>query len=181
MRRAILAAENEGEPTERLLWHGTPVPHVIIKEGFDPRVCNLQGMFGAGVYFADKSTKSVRYAGACADGPVFSTPRTRRSAPHLLGPQHPPPTPPTFRGRNKPGDMGTLLLCRVSLGRPMLKWLPQPSIRRPPDPYPLFNWEHFQLWRNGGKFHSVFASSESAFSSLLMNEYIVYHARRSGA
>jgi hypothetical protein len=102
MRRAILAAENEGEPTERLLWHGTPVPHVIIKEGFDPRVCNLQGMFGAGVYFADKSTKSVRYAGACAEGPVFSTPRTRRSAPHLMGPQHPPPPPPAHLPGQEP-------------------------------------------------------------------------------
>jgi hypothetical protein len=60
MRRAILAAENDGDANERLLWHGTTVPHVIIKDGFDPRVCNLSGMFGGGVYFADKSTKSVR-------------------------------------------------------------------------------------------------------------------------
>ena len=143
MRRAIIAAENDGESTERQLWHGTPVAGLITKEGFDPRVCSLDGMFGGGVYFADKSSKSVRYAGA-----------------------------------SKKGDSGTLLLCRVSLGRPMLKWLPQPNMRRPPDPFPLFGMEHFQMWRQGRKFHSVFANCDSTFSPLIMNEYIVYHTNQ---
>lgn len=116
MRRAILGAENEGEPSERFLWHGTTVPHLITKEGFDPRVCALSGMFGGGVYFADKSTKSLRYSGA-----------------------------------SKPGDKGVLLLSRVALGRPMLKYLPQTSMRRPPDPFPLFGVEHFSLWLRGQK------------------------------
>ena len=49
MRRAIIASENGGDPMERMLWHGTCVPHVITKEGFDPRVCNLSGMFGGGI------------------------------------------------------------------------------------------------------------------------------------
>ena len=44
MRRAIIASENDGESEERELWHGTPVPHIITKEGFDPRVCALSGM-----------------------------------------------------------------------------------------------------------------------------------------
>ena len=140
LRRSIIASENEGSPGECMLWHGTPVPHLIVKDGFDPRVCALDGMFGAGVYFADRSTKSLRYAGA-----------------------------------SKPGDCGTLLLCRVSLGRPMLKWLPQANMRRPPDPMPLFGWEHFKMWREGSKFHSVFAQ---AGRTLLMNEYIVYHTNQ---
>ena len=72
-----------------------------VRDGFDPRVCSLAGMFGGGVYFADKSTKSLRYAGA-----------------------------------SRAGDSGTLLLCRVSLGHPMFKRLPQPNMRRPPDPLP---------------------------------------------
>ena len=97
----------------------------------------------ATVYFADKSTTSVRYAGAA-----------------------------------KPGDSGTLLLCRVSLGRPMLKWLPQPNMRRPPDPFPLFGLEHLRMYAQGRKFHSVFASCDAAFSPLLMNEYIVYHCNQ---
>ena len=139
MRRAILAAENEGEPTERLLWHGTPVPSVITKEGFDPRVCNLQGMFGAGVYFADKSTKSVRYA----------------------------------------GQSGVLLLSRVSLGNQMIRRFPQHQLRRPPSPYPLFP-SHISTWLKGGKFHSILAASadDSAWSILLMREYIVYETNQ---
>ena len=143
MRRAVIASENEGNPEERLLWHGTCVPHVITKEGFDPRVANLEGMFGAGVYFADKSTKSLRYAGAC-----------------------------------KPGDTGTLFLCRVSLGRPMLKRLPKANLRRPPDPLPFFGWEHAEMWWQGKKFHSVFAQAGAAPAFLLMNEYIVYHTNQ---
>lgn len=143
MRRAIIASENDGDPEERLLWHGTCVPHIITKEGFDPRVSNLQGMFGGGVYFADRSTKSLRYAGA-----------------------------------SKPGDTGTLLLCRVSLGRPMLKRLPQSNMRRPPDPFPLFGWEHLDMWLHGKKFHSVFAEAGAAPAYLLMNEYIVYHTNQ---
>ena len=97
-------------------------------------------MFGGGVYFADKTTKSVRYSGA-----------------------------------HKPGDTGTLLLCRVSLGRPMLKRVPQPNMRRPPDPFPLFGWEHLTMWAEGRKFHSVFGA---AGMTLLMNEYIVYHTNQ---
>ena len=30
------------------------MPQLISREGFDPRVCSLSGMFGGGVYFADK-------------------------------------------------------------------------------------------------------------------------------
>ena len=140
MRRSIIASENDGHPGEHLLWHGTTVPRLIIADGFDPRVCKMDGMFGGGVYFADKSTKSVRYAGA-----------------------------------SRPGDKGVLLLCRVSLGRPMLKWLPQANMRRPPDPFPLFGWEHLEMWAAGRKFHSVFAE---AGMNLLMNEYIVYHTNQ---
>ena len=47
MRRAIIASENDGECEERELWHGTPVPHIITREGFDPRVCALSGMVRA--------------------------------------------------------------------------------------------------------------------------------------
>ena len=142
MRRAILSAENDGDPYERRLWHGTQVPQLITKEGFDPRVCALSGMFGGGVYFADKSTKSLRYSGAA-----------------------------------KPGDAGVLLLSRVALGRPMLKYLPQPNMRRPPDPFPLFGLEHFTMWLEGKKFHSVFAEA-NGYNNLLMNEYIVYHTNQ---
>ena len=40
LRRAIVASEtDDGDANERLLWHGTPVPQLIVRDGFDPRVC----------------------------------------------------------------------------------------------------------------------------------------------
>ena len=68
MRRAIVAAENTGDPNEVMLWHGTPKTRLVCRKGLDPRVCSLDGMFGGGVYFADRSTKSIRYAGAAKRG-----------------------------------------------------------------------------------------------------------------
>lgn len=49
---------------EVYLWHATKHNTVdtIINEGFDERVCNLGGLFGAGVYFAEESCKSGQYA-----------------------------------------------------------------------------------------------------------------------
>lgn len=49
---------------EVLLWHGTKAAFVdtIAAHGFDERVCNLNGMFGAGLYFAQESCKSGQYA-----------------------------------------------------------------------------------------------------------------------
>ena len=51
MRRAIVASGNGGDANEMMLWHGTPSRScgVIGRQGFDPRVCSLQGMFGGGV------------------------------------------------------------------------------------------------------------------------------------
>ena len=97
-------------------------------------------MFGGGVYYANRTTKSVRYTGA-----------------------------------TKPGDTGTLLLCRVALGRPMVKYLPKGNMRRPPDPFPLFGWEHLVMWCTSRKFHSVFAPASQL---LLMDEFIVYHTNQ---
>jgi hypothetical protein len=142
MRRAIVAAENGGDPNEVQLWHGTGVTSLVCRKGLDPRVCSLGGMFGGGVYFADKSTKSVRYAGA-----------------------------------SKRGDTGQLILCRVSLGRQMRKFLPEGGLRRVPDPFPLFP-THVVAWLKDATFHSLFAPAGSFPSFLLMNEYIVFHTNQ---
>ena len=50
-------------PNECYLWHGTKpdVAPLIVHGGFDERVCALQGLFGAGVYFAMNSSKSDQY------------------------------------------------------------------------------------------------------------------------
>ena len=141
MRRALIAADNDGDPNENLLWHGTQATDIILKHGLDPRVCSLRGMFGGGVYFADLSTKSVRYSGA------------------------------QFRQ-----DSGKLMLCRVSLGRQMVKYLPEQDLRRPPDPFALFP-SQFMDWLLDKKYHSLFAPCGN-LSMLLMSEYIVFHTNQ---
>lgn len=52
------------ELNEVMLWHGTKkeTADVIVRDGFDERVCSLSGLFGAGLYFAQDSCKSGQYA-----------------------------------------------------------------------------------------------------------------------
>jgi hypothetical protein len=49
---------------ECLLWHGTrpDTAAIIGEQGFDERVCALRGLFGAGVYFAEHSSKADPHA-----------------------------------------------------------------------------------------------------------------------
>ena len=48
---------------EHFLYHGLNASFIpgITKFGFDPRYCSLEGMFGAGLYFAEHSSKSNQY------------------------------------------------------------------------------------------------------------------------
>jgi hypothetical protein len=46
---------------ERLLFHGSPRLTSIIERGFDERHASVCGMFGAGIYFAENSSKSNQY------------------------------------------------------------------------------------------------------------------------
>ena len=97
-------------------------------------------MFGGGVYFADKSTKSVRYTSATTKG-----------------------------------QRGQMLLCRVSLGRQLVKYSAERGLRRVPQPSPVWP-SQFGNWLRGESYHSIFASAKG--SNLLMNEYIVYHSNQ---
>ena len=58
------------DANEKYLWHGTSYNSIkiIIKDGFDERVCSLNGMFGAGIYFAEDSSKSDQYIERHHDG-----------------------------------------------------------------------------------------------------------------
>jgi hypothetical protein len=52
---------------EVLLFHGVPTPavqRIITSQGFDERVSRLNGMLGAGVYFAESASKSDQYVAA---------------------------------------------------------------------------------------------------------------------
>lgn len=63
MRRCEdIREENDGEANERFLYHGSPFIHSIVQKGFDERHSYIGGMFGAGIYFAENSSKSNQYA-----------------------------------------------------------------------------------------------------------------------
>ena len=49
---------------EFYLWHGTKpeTAEILAESGFDERVANLGGLYGAGSYFADTACKSNQYA-----------------------------------------------------------------------------------------------------------------------
>jgi len=51
------------EANEVLLFHGTKsnVTNFIIHQGFEPRIAKDEGLFGAGIYFAENSSKSDEY------------------------------------------------------------------------------------------------------------------------
>ncbi|CAH1642139.1 unnamed protein product [Spodoptera littoralis] len=55
-RREVL--EEAGAHNERMLFHGSPFINAIVQKGFDERHAYIGGMFGAGIYFAEHSSKS---------------------------------------------------------------------------------------------------------------------------
>ncbi|XP_068626122.1 poly [ADP-ribose] polymerase tankyrase-2-like [Battus philenor] len=54
-------SEEAGTPNERMLFHGSPFINAIVQKGFDERHAYIGGMFGAGIYFAEHSSKSNQY------------------------------------------------------------------------------------------------------------------------
>jgi hypothetical protein len=54
----------DAQANEVWLWHGTKpdTAKIIAERGFDEREARLEGMYGAGNYFADCSSKSHQYA-----------------------------------------------------------------------------------------------------------------------
>ncbi|XP_045506072.1 poly [ADP-ribose] polymerase tankyrase [Colias croceus] len=60
-RRSEVCEENGGSSGERMLFHGSPFINAIVQKGFDERHAYIGGMFGAGIYFAEHSSKSNQY------------------------------------------------------------------------------------------------------------------------
>jgi hypothetical protein len=58
-----MAAELDARVNEKFMWHGTKpeLLNIIEENGFDERMGSLDGMFGAGVYFAEMCSKSDQY------------------------------------------------------------------------------------------------------------------------
>jgi len=85
---------------EYYLFHGTneKILELLVKDGFDERVSNVGGMFGAGVYFAENSSKSNQYipCPTCGGGAYF--------------------TPACSCSNPSPDTIYKILICRVTLG-----------------------------------------------------------------
>lgn len=60
-RRHEIAEDNGAQFNEKMLFHGSPFINAIIQKGFDERHAYIGGMFGAGIYFAEHSSKSNQY------------------------------------------------------------------------------------------------------------------------
>lgn len=60
-RRQEISEENNHQACERMLFHGSPFINAIVQKGFDERHAYIGGMFGAGIYFAEHSSKSNQY------------------------------------------------------------------------------------------------------------------------
>lgn len=60
-RRQEISDENGHQACERMLFHGSPFINAIVQKGFDERHAYIGGMFGAGIYFAEHSSKSNQY------------------------------------------------------------------------------------------------------------------------
>lgn len=99
-RRQEIAEENNVQYCERMLFHGSPFINAIIQKGFDERHAYIGGMFGAGIYFAEHSSKSNQYVYGIGGG---------------LG-------CPTHKEKSCYQCHRSLLLCRVALGKSFLQF-----------------------------------------------------------
>nr|XP_002121662.3 tankyrase-1 [Ciona intestinalis] len=60
-RRIEVGEENHNHSNDRMLFHGSSFINAIVQKGFDERHAYIGGMFGAGIYFAENSSKSNQY------------------------------------------------------------------------------------------------------------------------
>ncbi|CAH8665820.1 unnamed protein product [Dicrocoelium dendriticum] len=109
-RCAEISEDNNGHYNERLLFHGSPFLQAIVMKGFDERHAYIGGMFGAGIYFAENSSKSNQYVYGIGGGSGCPTHKSRSC---YLCPRQ-------------------LLLCRVALGRSFIQFNAMKVAHAPP-------------------------------------------------
>ncbi|XP_014663274.1 PREDICTED: tankyrase-1-like [Priapulus caudatus] len=95
---------------ERMLFHGSPFIHAIVHKGFDERHAYIGGMFGAGIYFAENSSKSNQYVYGIGGGTGC----------------------PTHKDRSCYVCHRHLLFCRVTLGKSFLQFSAMKMAHSPP-------------------------------------------------
>eukprot|EP01047_Picozoa_sp_COSAG01_P037637 COSAG01_NODE_3005_length_6731_cov_34.287394_3_plen_620_part_00 len=129
------------------LWHGTtPATALIVAEfGTDQRVADLNGLYGAGSYFADNCCKAHQYRGTS----------------FAFAKQH---------GKESPSSVDAnghhcMLLCRVAMGVPYHTKKMHKNERRPPD----------NAATPGRPFDSIFAATGVANGGKQKhNEFVVF-------
>ncbi|XP_054166448.1 poly [ADP-ribose] polymerase tankyrase-2-like [Oppia nitens] len=109
-RRREILEENHDYSNERMLFHGSPFLNAIIQKGFDERHAYIGGMFGAGIYFAENSSKSNQYVYGIGGGTGC--------------PQH--------KDRSCYVCKRQLLLCRVALGKSFFQFSALKMAHSPP-------------------------------------------------
>ncbi|KAL8592133.1 Poly [ADP-ribose] polymerase tankyrase-2 [Nucella lapillus] len=109
-RRKEVSEENHGQPNEHLLFHGSPFISAIVHKGFDERHAYIGGMFGAGIYFAENSSKSNQYVYGIGGGTGC----------------------PVHKDRSCYICNRQLLLCRVTLGKSFLQFSAMKMAHAPP-------------------------------------------------
>ncbi|KAH8295482.1 hypothetical protein KR018_012020 [Drosophila ironensis] len=109
-RRQEIAEENFLQSNERMLFHGSPFINAIVQRGFDERHAYIGGMFGAGIYFAEHSSKSNQYVYGIGGG--IGCPSHKDKSCYVCPRQ--------------------LLLCRVALGKSFLQYSAMKMAHAPP-------------------------------------------------
>uniref|UniRef100_A0A5K3ET97 Poly [ADP-ribose] polymerase n=2 Tax=Mesocestoides corti TaxID=53468 RepID=A0A5K3ET97_MESCO len=112
MHRCTEIAEDcsGGHYNERFLFHGSPFLHSIVTKGFDERHAYIGGMFGAGIYFAENSSKSNQYVYGIGGGSGC----------------------PSHKSRSCYVCPRQMLLCRVALGRSFIQFNAMKVAHAPP-------------------------------------------------
>ncbi|CAH1784886.1 unnamed protein product [Owenia fusiformis] len=109
-RKKEVAEENHGHENEKLLFHGSPFINAIVHKGFDERHAYIGGMFGAGIYFAENSSKSNQYVYGIGGGTGC----------------------PVHKDRSCYTCHRQLVLCRVALGKSFLQFSAMKMAHAPP-------------------------------------------------
>lgn len=109
-RRREVAEENHNQSNERMLFHGSPFINAIVQKGFDERHAYIGGMFGAGIYFAEHSSKSNQYIYGIGGGTGC----------------------PVHKDRSCYICHRQLILCRVTLGKSFLQFNAMKMAHAPP-------------------------------------------------
>ncbi|XP_021431458.2 poly [ADP-ribose] polymerase tankyrase-2 isoform X1 [Oncorhynchus mykiss] len=109
-RRKEVSEENHNHSNERMLFHGSPFVNAILHKGFDERHAYKGGMFGAGIYFAENSSKSNQYVYGIGGGTGC----------------------PLHKDRSCYVCQRHLLFCRVTLGKSFLQFSAMKMAHSPP-------------------------------------------------